>query len=350
MKRKAVALLVNDIHLNKDNGELVKNLFHQMVDVCQYFQIENIICGGDVFTNRSGQPLSCLIDFMECLKILHKEMITFSVIPGNHDKTDADEYDSYLDIFSNYTGYIRVYRIPKWVKIGGVNFLMMPYFKDEKWLEEYGKVKSGGGDINIMVTHIGFDGVVNNDGSEVESVLKPNKFSRFTRVLVGHYHNASKLGENVYYTGSVYQNNFGEDITGKGFTVIYNDGSIKHINSKFPKYIKKTIQANDKETLQNLIEIYKNETYDHIRFEFIGRKSDFETINIQEIQSKHGIECKFKSDGEDSSGYENNNEAFSYTPKELRKDFVSFCLDNNISGERLKYGLNLIKKAVCGIQ
>jgi DNA repair exonuclease SbcCD nuclease subunit len=73
--------------------------------------------------------------------------------------------------------------------------------------------RGGGGDINIMVTHIGFDGVVNNDGSEVESVLKPNKFSRFTRVLVGHYHNASKLGENVYYTGSVYQNNFGEDIT-----------------------------------------------------------------------------------------------------------------------------------------
>lgn len=349
MKRKPIALLVNDIHLNKDNGELVKDIFKQMLDICKYFNIENIICGGDVFTNRSGQPLSCLIDFMDCLEILNHEVI-FRVIPGNHDKTDADDYRSYLDIFSNYSDYVRVYREPKWVKIGGVHCLMMPYYKDEKWLEEYSKVKDGGGDINIMVTHVGFDGVVNNDGSAVESVLNSGKVKRFTSVLVGHYHNASTVGKNIYYTGSAYQNNFGEDITGKGFSIIYNDGSFKHVDSKFPQYIKKLIKANDKETLQNLIEIYKNETYNHIRFEFVGKKSDFETINIQEIQSKYGIDCKFKTDGENEFDVTENDETFSYTPKELRRDFVAFCSENNISGERLKYGLNLIKEALCGIQ
>ena len=127
MKKKAVALLVNDIHLNKDNGELVKSIFDQMVSVCKYYNITNIICGGDVFTNRSGQPLSCLLTFAECLDILKKEEILFSVIPGNHDKTDADEYDSYLDVFSNYSEYIRVFRNPKWFRIKDVHFLMMPY-------------------------------------------------------------------------------------------------------------------------------------------------------------------------------------------------------------------------------
>ena len=77
MKKKAVALLVNDIHLNKDNGELVKSIFDQMVSVCKYYNITNIICGGDVFTNRSGQPLSCLLTFAECLDILKKEEILF---------------------------------------------------------------------------------------------------------------------------------------------------------------------------------------------------------------------------------------------------------------------------------
>ena len=350
MKKKAVALLVNDIHLNKDNGELVKSIFDQMVSVCKYYNITNIICGGDVFTNRSGQPLSCLLTFAECLDILKKEEILFSVIPGNHDKTDADEYDSYLDVFSNYSEYIRVFRNPKWFRIKDVHFLMMPYFKDEKWKEEYGKVKDGGGDINVMVTHIGFDGVVNNDGSTVESVLKPNKFKRFTSVLVGHYHNASKIGMNVIYTGSAYQNNFGEDITEKGFTIIYDDGSIKHTDSKFPQYIKKTIKTDDKETLRNLLEIYGGDNYNHIRFEFVGKKSEFETINTTEIQNEYGIECRFKSDEDSGSNYNENDETFVYTPKELKKDFVSFCAENKISGERLKYGLMLMKNAVCGIQ
>lgn len=351
MKKKAVALLVNDIHINKDNGELVKGIFSQMVDVCQFYKIDNIICGGDVFTNRSGQPLSCLIDFMECLEVLHKEMITFHVIPGNHDKTDADAYDSYLDVFANYSDYVRVYKNPKWFKLLGVHFLMMPYFKDEKWFEEFKVIiKKGGGNVSVMVTHIGIDGVVNNDGSAVESVLKPKLFGMFTAVLVGHYHNASKVARNIYYTGSAYQNNFGEDITGKGFTVIFDDGSIKHIDSKFPKYIKKIIATNDKETLRNLLEIYGGEKYDHIRFEFVGKKSEFEAINTTEIQDVYGIECRFKSLEDGGSNYDENDETFVYTPKELKKDFVSFCSENKISGERLKYGLNLINKAVCGIQ
>ena len=63
-----------------------------------------------------------------------------------------------------------------------------------------------------------FDGVANNDGSKVESIIKPSMFSDYKSVLIGHYHNASKIAKNVFYTGSAYQNNYGENITDKGFT------------------------------------------------------------------------------------------------------------------------------------
>ena len=35
MKRKAVAVLVNDIHLDKGNGELIKDIFlNQLINLC----------------------------------------------------------------------------------------------------------------------------------------------------------------------------------------------------------------------------------------------------------------------------------------------------------------------------
>ena len=172
-------------------------------------------------------------------------------------------------------------------------------------------------------------------------------FSDYDKVLVGHYHNASKLCSNVYYTGSAYQNNYGENITDKGFTIIYDDASIKFVPSRFPKYIKETIDANDKETLMNLLEKYEGEEYDHIRFVFTGKKSDCQKINIADIQGKYGIDCKFLTKECNEAIYLSENESvLEYDKKAIEKDFIKFCSENLIRGENLKYGLSLIRKTL----
>ena len=88
--KKVVALLINDVHLNKDNGSLVKDIFKQVVGICRKNSIEHIIVGGDVFTNRSGQPLDCLTNWDEILGFINKKKLQIHLIPGNHDKTDKD--------------------------------------------------------------------------------------------------------------------------------------------------------------------------------------------------------------------------------------------------------------------
>ena len=100
MKKQAIGILVNDVHLDKDNGELVKDIFRQLISLCREYSTNRIICGGDVFTNRSGQPLQCLTDWKEILVMLSEEDIELHVIPGNHDKTDSDDEKSYLDVYS----------------------------------------------------------------------------------------------------------------------------------------------------------------------------------------------------------------------------------------------------------
>lgn len=340
--RKAVAILVNDVHLDKSNGELVRDIFHQLQTLAKKECVEDIIIGGDVFTNRSGQPLTCLTTWKDIVDDMYEKEIRLHIIPGNHDKTDADDERSYLDIYS----HCNLYRNAQIVKIRGVEFVMVPYFKDEKWLSEWQEVDTqrSGNCPAILITHIGFDGVHNNDGSVVSSEIKPSMFQDYSKVLIGHYHNASQLGKNVFYTGSAYQNDFGENITDKGFTVIYNDGSIKFVASHFPKYIKQIIAADDKESLQNLLENYDGETYDHIRFVFVGKKTDCQKINIAEIQGKYGIDCKFQCNEEkEAIEISESNSVLCYDKKAVMKDFFKFCSDEGIKGAEMKYGVELVK-------
>lgn len=354
MNKYAVGVLINDIHLDKSNGSLVKDIFQQLMKVCEEYNTHRIFCGGDVFTNRSGQPLQCLTDWKEILEILTKKGFEFYVIPGNHDKTDSNSERSYLDIFGEKC--VHLYRNHGRVLLDGCVIGFIPYFQDEKWLEEFQRLEDEIDDnlreediqiddATILITHMGFDGVVNNDGSRVSSVIKPSMFKNWTKVLIGHYHNASELADNVIYTGSAYQNNYGENITDKGFTVVFNDGSIKHVQSKFPRYIKEVVDANDKETLMNLLEKYGGEEHDYIRFVFVGKKTDCQKINIAEIQGKYGIDCKFQCVEErEAIELSESDAVLEYDKKTLTKDFMKFCSDNDIKGKQFKYGFDLIKK------
>lgn len=354
MNKYAVGVLINDIHLDKSNGSLVKDIFQQLMKVCEEYNTHRIFCGGDVFTNRSGQPLQCLTDWKEILEILTKKGFEFYVIPGNHDKTDSNSERSYLDIFGEKC--VHLYRSAGRVLLDGCVIGFIPYFQDEKWLEEFQRLEDEIDDnlreediqiddATILITHMGFDGVVNNDGSRVSSVIKPSMFKNWTKVLIGHYHNASELADNVIYTGSAYQNNYGENITDKGFTVVFNDGSIKHVQSKFPRYIKEVVDANDKETLMNLLEKYGGEERDYIRFVFVGKKTDCQKINIAEIQGKYGIDCKFQCVEErEAIELSESDAVLEYDKKTLTKDFMKFCSDNDIKGKQFKYGFDLIKK------
>lgn len=353
--KKAIGVLINDPHLDKDNGKLVKYIFSQLINVCTDYDTNRIFCGGDIFTNRSGQPLACLTDWKEILEMINEAEIEIHLIPGNHDKTDGNDEKSYLDVYSDPCVYL--YRSGARKIMDGAVIAFIPFFKDDRWLEEYEKVweeieeNFKDGDIDdtyplILITHSGFDGVVNNDGTKISSVIKPSMFEDWTKVLIGHYHNASRLADNVIYTGSAYQNNYGETITDKGFTVIFDDGSTKFIPSKFPKYIKETIDVNDRETLRNLLEKYgEGEREDFVRFVFKGKKSEAHKVNMTEIQTRYGIDCKYEADEQieamESSQLE---EVLQHDAKTIRQDFIRFCSENKIRGEKFKYGLSLIKQ------
>ena len=352
-KVNPIFVLINDIHIDKQKGELAKSIFTQVLNIAVENDIYNIVIGGDVFTNRSGQPLDCLSTFQEIVGMCEKANKVLHVIPGNHDKTDPDDERSYIDVYDGSRN-LRLHRSGESCIFGGCPVAFVPYFGEEKWKKEFANAQAIteeqyiDGDVDrdapaFLITHVAVNGVKNNDGSEVNCSVGSDLFGLYSKVLVGHYHNASKVGKNVYYTGSCYQNNFGENITDKGCTIAYDDGTFNFIPLKFPKYIKHVIDVNDSETLRNLIEKYDGETYDHIRFVFQGKKVDACKVNLADIQAR-GFQCEFESiEEKDAIDNSIDADALNYDKRSLTKDFLKFCSENKIKGKHMQFGLNLIK-------
>lgn len=291
-KVKPIAIFLTDTHLKKDNLDLVYNIFKQALDLADDLGLDEVYHGGDFFTNRIAQNLQTLLTFSKILKLFKKRDVKLVGIPGNHDKTNQDSEDSYLDIFSNYPS-LEIVRDSKVIVKKDISIGFLPFFT-KSYSERTKKLKSQTKKLkttkNILITHKAFNGVRNNDGTLVDdgATIKSVKFWDY--VYVGHYHDASQVGKNIIYTGSSYQSNFGENIEDKGFQILMSDGTMELHRSDFPKYIKVKLDISD--DIDNEIEMY-SETDNNIRFVFTGDKSDISKIDRSKLDNL-GIDCKFE--------------------------------------------------------
>src|SRR5690606_9186694 len=98
--KKPIALILTDTHLKPDNISLVENIFDQAIAKCKELKIDTILHGGDWFNSRTGQPLSVLKATQRIIDKFKDNKIMVAIIAGNHDRTDYDSEDSFLDVFN----------------------------------------------------------------------------------------------------------------------------------------------------------------------------------------------------------------------------------------------------------
>ena len=351
MKRKSnkspVAILGFDPHLSKDNVMVVRDLFNQTFALAEEIGCKIVILGGDVFTSRSAQPLEVLDAWREITEEAEARGLEIAAIPGNHDKTDPNSDRSYLSVCPGAATVVS--RASEFVW-NGVSFVLIPYYGDAKWLEEKLAVDNGleretFDGPRFMITHVAVEGVRNNDGTQVESDIRPDMFRNYDAVFVGHYHNASDVGEKVHYLGSMCQNNFGETAEDKGVTIVYDDGTWEHRPLRFPRYIRETVSATDTATLRNLMDKYSGEDYDRVRIVVTGSKADCEKLNASEF-SAVGIEIKFQADETAAAmaTAADPEKIVTFRKSTIVKNFMEFCKERDIRGERMKEGLAMLKE------
>jgi len=341
MKKPLIAI-ITDTHLSESNIDLNIDIFRQARRYCLENNLTYLFHGGDIFHSRKSQSLSVLNTFLKILDEFTEDGIILVAIPGNHDKTDYQSTASFLDPFKNHPNF-KLHKTPTFIYLNEIPILLFPFFSDEEYLKYFSDLSHEKVSLKdcLVLTHIGFSGAVMNNGVSVKSI-SPSLFSKFKKVLVGHYHDYQEVGENIVYIGSAYQHNYGESWEDKGLTAIEENGNLKLIPLNFPKYINLEVDI-DKLTPIEIREIVleKENSIDNLRVTLMGSEEKLKSFSKKELV-EGGISIQVKPTKISIEEVSSNIEPFTHST--LIEHFKEFCKKNKL--ENIDKGLNYLEKAL----
>ena len=228
-------LLLNDIHISKDNIPAFKANWQEAIDICRKMDVKEIAIGGDLFFSRAAQTLDVLLAVHDALLTAAEHGIHVTIAEGNHDKVNQENERGYCHVFDQHSNVLVCDEYVSLPLGDDCRFVlhMMGYFpEDGSFCTRLDRLKEEALDpkrLNFLYIHEGINGALAQPN---DKELPAKIFEDFDKVFVGHYHNRTIIDKTrIEYIGSSRQHNFGEDEE-KGYTVIYTDGSHEFIKNK----------------------------------------------------------------------------------------------------------------------
>lgn len=335
--REPIALLINDIHVTKDNiSEFFLN-WNEMLSVCRREGVEDVVIGGDMFTSRASQTLSTLSAVKNAFIAAVESGMYLTVAEGNHDKVNQEEIEGYNHLWSGLKGIevVDTYKILYW---DGCDFclLLMSYFPEngsflekldeavENTLRQYPQFTKK--DI-ILYIHEGVHGALGD--FEIEGELPQAPLLDFKAVLCGHYHNRVRIkNTNIEYIGSSRQGNFGEDEE-KGYTILYDDGTIGFVKNEVnTRY--RTIELDYKDV--DKFNLEKDERYKY-KVKVKCNEKQAKLFNKQKMLDLgfHKVEIEAESDLPKATSAADISEK--YDRQGIKKEYQNYCNENSIDSK-----------------
>lgn len=334
-----IALICTDFHIKTDNLASIIDLHKQAIIEANSRGIDDHIWLGDVFESRVSQREEVLNGLTSIIELYNQAGHTIHCIPGNHDKTDYDSVDSFLTSFKHHPSFDLITTAQPRCIPGGrsqdPNYrtcYFIPFFNENIWMEEFEKVKEDSFDVvkPLLFSHIAVQGSVNNDGTKVQSTLKPSLFKKFEKVYLGHYHDYQEISPNIVHLGSLQQNNFGEN-EDKGFWILSLDGEVDLVPSKGTSFKKLQIDLDNTSQKQAVAIIQKFEETNpgcRLRVELTGESASIKAFDSAEFKSK-GIDIKRKFKEVEVMDDTEVTEVKSSTFDEVKSKFEIFCKEND---------------------
>lgn len=335
--KEAIALFINDIHVNKDNITEFNQNWKEMLSVCKRENIADIVIGGDLFTSRASQTLATLLAVKAALTEAVRQGIYITIGEGNHDKTDQEAIEGYNHLWVGLKG-IDVVDTHKALYWEGCDFclLLMSYFPEngsflEKLdiavvdtLDQYPQLKKN--DI-ILYIHEGVHGALGD--FEIDGELPQEPLLGFKAVVCGHYHNRVKIKKtNIEYIGSSRQANFGEDEE-KGYTILYADGSYGFVKNEVNMRYQ-TIELDAKN-----VDKYTLNIDDRYRYKVKVRCNErqaklFDKQKLMDL-GFHKVEVVAETDLPKESAAADIQEK--YDKQGIKKEYQNYCNENSIDSK-----------------
>ena len=228
-------LLLNDIHISKDNIPAFKANWQEAIDICRKMDVKEIAIGGDLFFSRAAQTLDVLLAVHDALLTAAEHGIHVTIAEGNHDKVNQENERGYCHVFDQHSNVLVCDEYVSLPLGDDCRFVlhMMGYFpEDGSFCTRLDRLKEEALDpkrLNFLYIHEGINGALAQPN---DKELPAKIFEDFDKVFVGHYHNRTIIDKTrIEYIGSSRQHNFGEDEE-KGYTVIYTNGSHEFIKNQ----------------------------------------------------------------------------------------------------------------------
>lgn len=343
-KKNPIALLVNDIHISKDNIPEFQKNWDEAIDICQKRGIQEIIIGGDLWQSRSAQSLDVLMAVRQAIIKASNQDIYITIAEGNHCKVDQESILGYSHIFSEYP---KVSVIDDYIIIGlgdKVDLFVMSYFPEDgsftKRLQQLLAVDFKEDRTNILYIHEGINGGL---ATSSEKELPASIFQPFDAVLVGHYHNRKKIpNTHIEYIGSSRQHNFGEDEE-KGYTILFEDGSYEFVKNQVNTRYK--VVSLDAQDLQNK-DIADIKTDSDVPYKLKAcvhcSSAESKTIDKQKLIELGFTKVEIATETTETAEIANHALEHKFDKNGIKEEYTAFCADKGISN--VEMGLQYLDK------
>jgi len=336
MGRKPIAICITDTHAHSNNIEIQENIWNQLFVLAKERGIKRVFHLGDMVHARKAQPLNVLKHLNWIKENIKDRSLDFTGICGNHDKVSLESLFAYPTLYDS-DGFNVVEETQELQINDGLSIWFMSYFPETttapKILSEMSlRVKKS--KKNILCAHQGISGGLSHENATINKELPAESFKAFDLSLLGHYHNANVVEHNgsheIRYIGSSHATNYGED-NNKGFTIIYDDGSIESINSEFPKF--ETIDIEVSEISGKWLSNTKKHiasSGNNVRLIVSGDESDLKKLKKQKF-SDIGIKKVIRKNDNVSIESVDDKVAFvSLDKKDALKEYRKFCINQEI--------------------
>ena len=340
-------LLLNDIHISKDNIPAFKANWQEAIDICRKMDVKEIAVGGDLFFSRAAQTLDVLLAVHDALLTAAEHGIHVTIAEGNHDKVNQENERGYCHVFDQHSNVLVCDEYVSLPMGDDCRFVlhMMGYFpEDGSFCTRLERLKEEAIDpkrLNFLYIHEGINGALAQPN---EKELPAKIFEEFDKVFVGHYHNRTIIPKTrIEYIGSSRQHNFGEDEE-KGYTVIYTDGTHKFIKNQANtcyRVIDVTAERAGLHLMDELREIDADGRY-KVKVRVHAPQAALKSVDKSALLDAGATKVELIADDEDMLEASSSSLFEKFDSHRIRETYEEFCREKQI--DDVAIGLEYLSK------
>lgn len=224
--------VIGDPHAKHVNLDLINELFDKAEEIGN-----DVVWMGDFLDTKEVIRGKCSNLIYRRLKM---SRLNHYILIGNHDYFNLDCEDHALQFLKELNN---VKIIDSYQEHGGMGF--MPYVHDQEKLKKIIKNSK----VDVLFGHFELKGFDFGNGYICEKGLTGRSFSKFKRVISGHFHKYQQKG-NLTYLGTPFSHSFGESNQDKylGTYHVVKD-HLELIPSGFPQHMTCEINCDEESSI-----------------------------------------------------------------------------------------------------